>query len=138
MPKKDRYHSEVRKALEKDGWIITHDPMRFRWRGRTLWPDLGGEKMIAAEKGTERIAVEIKSFGSPALLVDFYEALGQYDTYKAALSELDPDRIVILAVPTNVYDEFLSSDFAQAILQIKRIPVLVYDFENQIITKWIK
>lgn len=138
MPKKDTYHSQVRKALEKEGWNITHDPMRFRWRGRTLWPDLGAEKVIAAEKGTEKIAVEIKSFSSSSVMVDFYEALGQYDTYKTALSELDKDRIVILAVPLDIYTEFLSSDFAQTILQIKQIPILVYNVENQSIEKWIK
>ena len=76
MPRKDLYHDQVRRALEKDGWTITHDPMRFRWKGRTIWPDLGVEKVIAAERDAEKIAVEIKSFLSPVLLADFYEALG--------------------------------------------------------------
>jgi hypothetical protein len=123
MPKKDIYHEQVRHALEKDGWTITHDPMRFRWKGRTIWPDLGIEKVIAAEKDAEKIAVEIKSFTSVALLADFYEALGQYDIYKAALADLEKERVVVLAVPKTVYESFICSDFAQAILQIKNIPL---------------
>ena len=27
---KDLYHNVVKKALEDDGWIITHDPYFFR------------------------------------------------------------------------------------------------------------
>jgi len=138
MPRKDLYHDQVRRALEKDGWTITHDPMRFRWKGRTIWPDLGVEKVIAAERGMEKIAVEIKSFLSPILLVDFYEALGQYDIYKAALSELDAERMVILAVPQAVYQDFLSGEFASTILQIKNLPFFVYDIDNETIVKWIK
>ncbi|MFN0035807.1 MAG: element excision factor XisH family protein [Saprospiraceae bacterium] len=138
MPKKDIYHNQVRRALEKEGWTITHDPMRFRWKGRTIWPDLGVEKVIAAERGTEKIAVEIKSFTNAALLADFYETLGQYDIYKAALSELDEHRVVVLAVPQDAYESFLCSEFAQAILEIKNIPLLVYDIENETIVKWIK
>jgi hypothetical protein len=138
MPKRDIYHNQVRHALEKEGWTITHDPMRFRWKGRTLWPDLGIEKVIAAERGTEKIAVEIKSFTNAALLVDFYEALGQYDIYKAALSELDEERMVILAVSQEAYASFISTEFAQTILLMKSIPILVYDIESETIVKWIK
>jgi hypothetical protein len=138
MPKKDLYHDLVRLALEKDGWVITHDPMRFRWRGRTIWPDLGLEKVIAADKGTEQIAVEIKSFTTTALMNSFYEAIGQYDIYVAALSELDPERKVVLAIPQSTYDDFFSTEFAQVILKIKGMALLVYDPEKISITKWIK
>lgn len=124
--------------MEKDGWTITHDPMRFRWRGRTIWPDLGIEKVIAAERGREKIAVEIKSFTSVTLLSDFYEAIGQYDTYKTALSELDRDRIVVLAVPQIAYEEFFTTDFASTIIRIKNIHLMVYDPVNEIVIKWIK
>jgi hypothetical protein len=30
MPKKDLFHDNVRAALEKEGWIITHDPYFIR------------------------------------------------------------------------------------------------------------
>jgi len=30
MSKRDRYHYEAKRALEKDGWTITHDPFRLQ------------------------------------------------------------------------------------------------------------
>jgi hypothetical protein len=138
MPRKDLYHNEVRRALEKDGWKITHDPMRFRWKKKTIFPDLGIEKVIAAERGLEKIAVEIKSFQGDVLLHEFYSAIGQYDIYKAALADLDVDRKVVLAIPLPVYRDFILSEFGQAIIEIKQIPIVVYDYENENIVIWLK
>lgn len=62
MAAKDKYHIEFREALEKDGWTITHDPY-FLEAGITSYEvDIGAEKIIAAEKEGQKIAVEIKSF----------------------------------------------------------------------------
>jgi len=33
MSAKDRYHNCVKNALIKDGWVITHDPLRLPWGG---------------------------------------------------------------------------------------------------------
>ena len=60
MSKRDIIHEIVRNALEKDGWVITHDPLIIPSGGTTFRMDLGAEKMIIAEKGLEKIAVEIK------------------------------------------------------------------------------
>lgn len=63
MPAKDLYHEAVKNALIKDGWTITHDPLRLRLRrGKSLFVDLGAERLLAAERGAEKIAVEVKSF----------------------------------------------------------------------------
>ena len=57
MPARDIYHEAVKNALVKDGWTITHDPLRLRLRrGRNLFVDLGAERLLAAERGTEKIA----------------------------------------------------------------------------------
>ncbi|MCB9297659.1 MAG: XisI protein [Lewinellaceae bacterium] len=53
---------------------------------------MGAEKIIGAEKGTEKIAVEVKSFLGPSMLHDFYKAIGQFGFYYLALSEEEPDR----------------------------------------------
>ncbi len=50
MPNRDRYHDVVRRALEKDGWLITADPLRLRWGKRDMYVDLGAEKIILAVK----------------------------------------------------------------------------------------
>lgn len=63
MPARDIYHKAAKNAMIKDGWAITHDPFRIRLaRGKNLFVDLGAERLIAAERGLEKIAVEIKSF----------------------------------------------------------------------------
>ena len=62
MSAKDFFHNAVRLALEKDGWLITDDPLRFIVDSIEFSLDLGAERLIAAEKEGEKIAVEIKSF----------------------------------------------------------------------------
>jgi len=62
MPARDIYHETVKKALIKDGWTITHDPLILRWGATDVYIDLGAEQLLAAEKEGRKIAVEIKSF----------------------------------------------------------------------------
>jgi hypothetical protein len=76
MAAKDVFHQHVRHALEKDGWTITDDPFSLRWLGRTLQIDIGAERLIAAERGAEKIAVEIKSFVGASAMADLENALG--------------------------------------------------------------
>ena len=49
MPARDIYHDAVKRALVKDGWSITHDPMRLPWGRKDLYVDLGAEKLLAAD-----------------------------------------------------------------------------------------
>lgn len=65
MAAKDLYHEHVRTALIKDGWTITDDPLSMKWLGTALQIDLGAERLIAAEKGTEKIAVGKASSAHP-------------------------------------------------------------------------
>jgi len=60
---RDVFHGVVREALEKDGWTITHNtyPLHNRKEGG-LSTDLGAEKVIIAERGPTKIAVEVKRF----------------------------------------------------------------------------
>ncbi|MDB9323560.1 element excision factor XisH family protein [Nodularia spumigena CS-591/04] len=55
MPARDIYHSTVKNALIKDGWKIVYDPLRIRLaRGKNLFVDLGAERLLAAERETEK------------------------------------------------------------------------------------
>lgn len=63
-----------------------HDPLRIRLaRGRNLFVDLGAERLLAAERGTEKIAVEVKSFTSPSDMKDLEQAVGQFILYARLL-----------------------------------------------------
>jgi len=78
VPAPDTYHEVVKHALIKEGWTITHDPYTLTFGQRNVFVDLGAERMLAAEKGQEKIAVEIKSFQGASDVRDLEMAIGQY------------------------------------------------------------
>lgn len=98
MPARDKYHSQVRNALIKDKWTITHDPLRLTWGSKDMYVDMGAERLIAAEKGTQKIAVEIKTFSSLSEMEDLEKAVGQYVVYHDVMSKVEPERELYLAV----------------------------------------
>jgi uncharacterized protein (UPF0548 family) len=59
---KDIFHEAVKQALQKEQWIITNDPLKFKFGNVNFQVDLGAERLVAAERAGEKIAVEIKSF----------------------------------------------------------------------------
>jgi hypothetical protein len=67
MSAKDRFHDTVKSALIKEGWTITHDPLYLDFDSTRIQIDLAGERLIAAERGLEKIAVEVKSFLAASL-----------------------------------------------------------------------
>lgn len=76
MAARDAYHDTVKVALEKDGWVITHDPLLLELSSGRLEIDLGAENLVAAQRDESQIAVEIKSFLAPSLTSEFHSALG--------------------------------------------------------------
>ncbi len=73
---KDIFHHLVKEALIKDGWVITHDPYSFNKWDPEWEIDLGAEKIIAAKKENQKIAVEIKSFLATSFAYEFHQVLG--------------------------------------------------------------
>lgn len=60
MSARDKFHDIVKSALQKDGWNITHDPLLIRIEGiADMYIDLGAERIIAAEREGQEIAVEV-------------------------------------------------------------------------------
>jgi len=125
MPAKDFFHDTVREALENDGWTITDDPLYFTVGEVDFYIDLGAEQLIAAERGTEKIAVEIKSFSSPSPVNAFHEALGKFINYRVALDEKDAKRVLFLAIPKLVYEDFFQRPFIQKIRHLENLKLRV-------------
>lgn len=127
-------------ALRKDGWTITHDPLKVAVDNTTLQIDVGAERVVGAERGGERIAVEIKSFVSLSAVQDLKEAAGQYWLYEFALkqSQFDADRVLYLAVRLPVYDSVFVNGIGKLFLQNDAIRLIVFDADTQEITQWIK
>ncbi len=96
------------------------------------------ERIIAIERNTEKLAVEIKSFLGQNFSHEFYEAMGQYDNYFFALAEIDPNHEVVVAISTTIFESFFQRKYVQRLLELKRIPVVVIDIENQTIEQWIR
>lgn len=139
MPKRDKYHFQVRVALEKDGWIITDDPLDLTSGEVELFADLGAARVLAAERGEEKIAVEIKSFlEEQSPVSEFHKASGQYDTYQFALEDKEPERRVYLAIPTFIWKTFFQRPLIQKIVHEKPLRIIVVDMEKQTIESWIK
>jgi hypothetical protein len=137
MPAKDIFHDAVRCALEKEGWQITDDPLHLRVGKIDMYVDLGAQKVLSAQKGDLKIAVEIKSFLRTSTITEFYLALGQFIPYKIALEELQPERILYLAIPLDIYELFFQQAFIQKVLVRQQVKLIVYDSDRQEIKQWI-
>lgn len=135
---KDMFHGAVRSALESDGWEITHDPYTIKTLGTSANIDLGAEKLIAAQRDKDYIAVEIKSFANPSFTYDFHLALGQYMNYLRGLRQVDPGRRLYLAVPNFAYESFfIKSDVWEAVQEFG-LNLIVFDDQQQTIIHWFE
>ncbi|MBW4569257.1 MAG: XisH family protein [Tolypothrix carrinoi HA7290-LM1] len=135
---KDIFHQQVKTALIKDGWIVTHDPLIIRISEAVkLQIDLAAENAIAAERDIEKIAVEIKSFIGDSDISAFHTALGQYLNYCQALEEQEPERIVYLAVPDETYQDFFQLPFIQRAIKRYQVKLMIYDPKREEILQWI-
>lgn len=133
---KDLFHDVVKNALTKEGWQITNDPLFLKVGGVDFFIDLGAEKLIAAERQGEKIAVEIKSFINTSSMADFHLAIGQILNYRVALKIREPDRKLFLAVPDIAYETFFQKEFPRIVIEEYKIDFLVYDIKNQEILQW--
>jgi XisH protein len=137
MAAKDRFHDVVKTALEKEGWKITHDPLTLKVDATTdLHIDLGAEMLIAAERESEKIAVEIKSFLSQSAMSDFHGAIGQFINYRYALEDLEPERKLYLAISVTTYEGVFIRRFIQSVVKRAEISLIIYDTEKEVIVKW--
>jgi hypothetical protein len=137
MPAKDLFHDCVKVALIRDGWRISHDPYSLKIGKKDLFVDLGAEKLITAEKGSIKIAVEIKSFVSPSEIQDLENALGQYILYQNVLQKIEPDRVLYLAIREAVFHKLFEQEVGQILLENKILKLLTFNPETEVITKWI-
>ncbi len=137
MPAKDVYHDTVRTALIKDGWTITHDPLRLKWGAKDMYVDLGAERLLAAEKTGQRIAVEIKSFSGLSDMADLEKAVGQYAVYYAVMTKTEPERRLYLAVDQEAYVDIFDEPLGQLLIETYRLQIVVFDQQQEAIIRWI-
>ena len=138
MSAKDKFHDAVKQALVREGWEITHDPLRIKFGEEDkIQIDLGAEKVLGAQKAGQKIAVEIKSFLSDSAIFDFHLALGQFLNYRLVLEATESERILYLAVPIYAYQSFFYRDLPQAAIKKYGINLIIYDPIKEVNLRWI-
>jgi hypothetical protein len=135
---KDLFHDIVRRALEKEGWTITDDPLFISFGGVDMYIDLGAEQIIGAERNGEKIAIEVKSFVGPSETTEFNAALGQFLKYQLALEVEQPDRTLYLAIPVDTYRSFFNLELPRLLIQRYQVRLIVYSPRMEEIIKWQK
>ena len=134
---KDVYHDTVRVALEKDGWTITDDPLTLPIGERSVYVDLGAEKLLTAEKEGQKIAVEIKSFLSRSPVKDLEVALGQYVLYKGIMTFREENRQLYLAIRDDVYLDIFSEPIGRIFIENHQLKLIVFDPITEEVVRWI-
>lgn len=138
MPAKDKFHNEVKRSLEKEGWVVTHDPYILKLESVNFPVDLGAEKLIAAVKQHEKIVVEIKSFTGESVPNDFHTALGQYLDYELGLEEQEPDRSIFLAIPDKIYMKIEKIPLLLKALDRYHVKLIIFDPHSEEIKLWLR
>jgi XisH protein len=135
---KDIYHNLVKQALENEGWTVTHDPyyLSVGIGRRKVAADFGAEKFIVAEKGIQKILVEIKSFITTSNINELHHSVGQYDFYALLLEGQDPNRLPYLAMPKDAYEDLIREPIIQTYLDRHQVKLIIFDTQNPIIYAW--
>lgn len=134
----DFFHQQVRTVLEKDGWIITDDPLLVDLPKVGYQIDLGAEKLIAAEKNMQKIAVEIKSFLSVSVVSEFHTALGQFLNYQLALKKKGLPHELFIALSDTAYKKLNEIPLIAESLELHGVKMIVFDPQNETIVEWSK
>ena len=112
-------------------------PLTYKVGNVQVQIDLGAERLIAAEKGAEKIAIEIKTFGNASFITALYEAVGKYIVYRNVLSFLEEDRMLYLAIPENIYNRYFSEKVIQKTMKESQFKLVIYNQTLQNITQWV-
>jgi hypothetical protein len=152
----DKEKHAVLEALRADGWTVTEGGGKdgdgkgggigFKWDDKTGKIDIGAEIYIA-EKGTKKIAVEVKNYPprGKGVMKEFQRSVGQYNQYAFYLKKNEADRTLYMAVPLETYDGFLSKPMTAEFLKQQGIKLIVYHRSDptgnnpkaETIEKWI-
>jgi hypothetical protein len=81
--------------------------------------------------------VEVKSFVTLSLVYEFHQAIGQYIHYRMALRSLQPQRILYLGLPTEVYERFLQARFFRDSLEENQVNLLLVDTRLEEVVQWL-
>ncbi|NEO69826.1 element excision factor XisH family protein [Moorena sp. SIO3H5] len=147
MPSKDTIHNRVKQAIINDGWQITNDPYVISYGERFLFIDLGARdslnleetesQLIGLEQDNAKIAIEIKTFRNQSPVVDIEKAIGQYTLYKLLLTQVDPERIIYLAITEQTYNEIFDEPLGRLVIEELPLNLIIIDVVQLDVKQWI-
>lgn len=137
MPALDQCEPQVIRALQKAGWIVTHQPLQIRIsRDEAVYADL---RLVNPENTSTIIVVEVKCFSSTRSLLDeFYHAIGQYIVYRNALALGGYNIPIYLSVPDDVYNTFFQRRMVQSSISDVKIRIVTINLQREEIVRWIE
>jgi hypothetical protein len=137
MGRTDYYHEHVRKALENDGWTVTHDRMPIPFDDTFAEIDFGAERVIIATKQLETIAVEVKNFLHPKKkMSELEKSIGQYVAYRTSLKVNDSNRKLYLAITEEAYQRIFTKPLMASIVRDINICFIIFNPYTYKITLW--
>lgn len=71
-----------------------------------------------------------------SIISEFHTALGQFMSY-LALKRKEPERVLYLAVPLDLYNTFFKLEFSQMAITDYQLKLIVYNTDEETIVKWI-
>ena len=80
----------------------------------------------------------MKSFIGPSTINEFHRAVGQFNDYSVALEIQDPERVLFLAIPNDIWVRFFQKQVIQKSLERIKAKILVYNPNSNIVVEWIK
>lgn len=138
MPAIDQCEEQVIRALEKADWLVTHHPFAIRIdksRAGYVYADL---RLRQKTNHQTVIVVEVKCFSSTRTQLDeFYQAAGQYVSYRNALALNEMSMPVFLSVPLSVYETFFQLPLVTAVVNNMEINLVVIDLHKEEVIQWI-
>jgi hypothetical protein len=137
MPQRDRHHMAVRRALEKIGWVITHDPLILPFDTTRVFVDLTAHQ-VGSNGVPGNVSIEIKVFSGSPFVDELEGALGQYILYRGLLDLYHPHYALYLAVPQSIYETRFQGRDILYVLSQNQIRLMVYNEKREEIVQWIQ
>lgn len=133
----DHCEEETIRAFEKAGWQVRHKPFLIRITDGNLRADVSFERNLE-DQLEQIIVVEIKCFSDfQRDLVEFYKAIGQYQTYRAALRLNHVSVDLYLTIPLTAYQRFRERPEFMETLHEAHINYVIIDLEQEVIVQWM-
>lgn len=133
----DHCEEETIRAFQKGGWHVRDKPFFIRVTDGNLRADVSFERR-GNDQFEQIIVVEIKCFTDfQRDLVEFYKAVGQYQTYRAALRLNDLPAGLYLTIPQDAYHRFEKRPEFMETLRDARINYVIIDLEHEEIVQWM-